>query len=599
MAKLKTSHVYGSLTVDEILNVTQDVIITGNLKVNGTTTTVNSTSITVQDPIIELGGGVDGATLTTQDDKDRGTVLHYYEGASGVGAAKNAFMGWDHSNGEFALGSEVSITGEVVTFTSYGNIRADIFHGNASGLTDIQGAQVSGTVALATAATTAGTVTTNAQPNINSLGNLSSLQVGNDTTDGTVVISNNGNLVATGNITAAYFFGDGSLLTGVQATTAQKTANGTSNVDIPVASGNITMSVGGETNVVVISTGGVDVDGYANSTGNMIAQNFVSTGNVEVANAKISGLTSTRVSFANVNSFLVDDSTFTFTTATSLLKSGNLELSANANVNQAIVRSLTSTRVTFAASDKALTDDETFTFTTAGKLLKSGNLEIANIANVDEVIVRSLTAGQVTFADSDKSLTNSANLTFATDTLSVPNATLTGTAQAAEVIVTSLTAGQVTFADSDKSLTNSANLTFATDTLSVPNATLTGTVTAATLKSTDLNSTRVPFTNASNSLTDSANLTFASNTLSVDNVTLVATGNLTGGNLVSASYLTGTLTTQAQPNITSTGTLTSVTVSGEVSCCQINVSGCCGTNAVFDIKTLCQTVNVAFCSCIT
>jgi hypothetical protein len=39
-------------------------------------------------------------------------------------------------------------------------------------------------------------------------------------------------------------------------------------------------------------------------------------------------------------------------------------------------------------------------------------------------------------------------------------------------------------------------------------------------------------------------------------------GNITGANLVSANYFTGTLTTQAQPNITSTGTLTSLSVSG-------------------------------------
>jgi hypothetical protein len=39
-------------------------------------------------------------------------------------------------------------------------------------------------------------------------------------------------------------------------------------------------------------------------------------------------------------------------------------------------------------------------------------------------------------------------------------------------------------------------------------------------------------------------------------------GNITGANLVSANYFTGTLTTQSQPNITSTGTLTSVSVSG-------------------------------------
>jgi len=44
----------------------------------------------------------------------------------------------------------------------------------------------------------------------------------------------------------------------------------------------------------------------------------------------------------------------------------------------------------------------------------------------------------------------------------------------------------------------------------------------------------------------------------------ITNGNVTGGNLVSASYLTGTLTTAAQPNITSTGTLTSLAVTGNI-----------------------------------
>jgi len=45
----------------------------------------------------------------------------------------------------------------------------------------------------------------------------------------------------------------------------------------------------------------------------------------------------------------------------------------------------------------------------------------------------------------------------------------------------------------------------------------------------------------------------------------VTAGNLAGANLVSANFLTGTLTTAAQPNITSVGTLTSLSVTGTLS----------------------------------
>jgi hypothetical protein len=50
-----------------------------------------------------------------------------------------------------------------------------VFTGNGSGLSAIAGANVTGTVSSATSATTAGTVTTAAQPNITSVGTLTSL----------------------------------------------------------------------------------------------------------------------------------------------------------------------------------------------------------------------------------------------------------------------------------------------------------------------------------------------------------------------------------------------------------------------------------------
>ena len=48
------------------------------------------------------------------------------------------------------------------------------------------------------------------------------------------------------------------------------------------------------------------------------------------------------------------------------------------------------------------------------------------------------------------------------------------------------------------------------------------------------------------------------------NTTLGASNSFTGGNLVSANYLTGTITTASQPNITSLGTLTSFTSNGTI-----------------------------------
>lgn len=156
------------------LSVDGDTNINGNLSVSGNTYFIDVTTLNVKDPIIELGGNPNGDPLTNNDGKDRGALLHYY-----TSEPIDAFMGWDNSNGEFAFGSNVSVTGDVVTVNTYGNIRADYYIGNGSQLTSITGNSVTGQVGNALVA---GTVYTNAQPNITGLGMLANLTVNGVTT---------------------------------------------------------------------------------------------------------------------------------------------------------------------------------------------------------------------------------------------------------------------------------------------------------------------------------------------------------------------------------------------------------------------------------
>ena len=65
------------------------VIVRGDLQVDGVTTTVNSVVMTVQDPIITLGGE---DTLTSDDNKDRGIEFRYYDTQERFG-----FFGWDEN----------------------------------------------------------------------------------------------------------------------------------------------------------------------------------------------------------------------------------------------------------------------------------------------------------------------------------------------------------------------------------------------------------------------------------------------------------------------------------------------------------------------
>ena len=70
-----------------------NVIATGNLTVNGTTTTINTTNTTVTDSLVEYGTGTSGTPAN-----DAGIVIER-------GSEANAFMGFDESANKFTVGT--------------------------------------------------------------------------------------------------------------------------------------------------------------------------------------------------------------------------------------------------------------------------------------------------------------------------------------------------------------------------------------------------------------------------------------------------------------------------------------------------------------
>jgi hypothetical protein len=90
------------------------VTISGNLVVNGTTTTVNSTVTTLDDPVLTLGGDTPPAV---DDNKDRGIEFRWHNGA----AAKLGFFGWDDSAQVFTFIPDATNTAEVFSGTA-GNV---------------------------------------------------------------------------------------------------------------------------------------------------------------------------------------------------------------------------------------------------------------------------------------------------------------------------------------------------------------------------------------------------------------------------------------------------------------------------------------------
>jgi hypothetical protein len=121
------------------VTTTGNAIIGGNLTVNGTTTTVNSSNMTVDDQLIELGNGRSGSASG-----DAGIVIER-------GSDANAFIGFDESADKFTLGTGTftgASTGDLTITT--GTLVANI-EGNVTGA-------VTGNADTATALATARTI---------------------------------------------------------------------------------------------------------------------------------------------------------------------------------------------------------------------------------------------------------------------------------------------------------------------------------------------------------------------------------------------------------------------------------------------------------
>ena len=243
------------------LTVSGNATITGNLTISGTTTTVSSNNVAYTDSIIELHTPANLAPLTTDDGKDIGIHVHYYKTSD-----KHAFFGVANDSLSLEYYVDGNETAGVFSGT-YGNFKGLSFTSTATTGTAPFVVNSTTQVANLNVATsgTAGTVTTNAQPNITSVGTLTSLSVTGNITSGN---ANLGNLIV-----ANYHSGNGSLLTsitGANVTGYVPNAN-IANTAYSVSAGNI--------------SGTINLANYA-TTANSVAGGNVSG---QVSNALIAG----------------------------------------------------------------------------------------------------------------------------------------------------------------------------------------------------------------------------------------------------------------------------------------------------------------------
>jgi hypothetical protein len=192
-----------TLTIDpSAVGSTGTVVIAGNLSVQGTTTTYDSTTVTINDLLFTVANNAATAAAANGGGIEVGPV-----------GASYATWTYDQPNGRWSTALGIGATGNITG----ANINGAHF-GSGAGLTSIPGANVTGTVPTATSATTAGTVTTAAQPNITSVGTLTALAVSGNASSGTAAADTNTTQLAT----TAFVIG--------QASAATPTSIGTNTV---------------------------------------------------------------------------------------------------------------------------------------------------------------------------------------------------------------------------------------------------------------------------------------------------------------------------------------------------------------------------------
>lgn len=526
------------------LTVSGNATIDGNLVVGGNLVYVNVETLRIEDPIIELGGGVNGAPLTSNDNKDRGTLLHYY-----TTTPVDAFMGWDSSNAEFGFGSNVSVTGEVVTFTTYGNVRVGYIIGNGSQLSAINASNItSGTLDQARLANSSLTV------------NGTSISLGSSGT----ITANTTQALTLGTYLTGTSFNGGTAVTAAVDATSANTANKVVARDASgnFSAGTITATLSGAaTTAGTVTTAAqpniTSVGTLTGLTSNGVV-NFTNSSNVSlgaIGNVKVTGGTN--------GQYLITDGAgnLSFTTlnvSTSSISNGNSNVNipaANGNIN-------------LSASGNANLLVVTGTgINVAGTLNATGN---ANVGNIGAAGVVATTLGGSLTTASQPNITSVGTLTglISTGNVIFSDASNVSLGVIGNVKITGGTSGQYLSTD------GTGNLSWST-------------VAAGGGSSISNGTSNVNIPVANGNVTVSVNsvsnvVVFDENGFTVSG----GTGNITGANYVIANYFSGngsilssltganvtgqvanalvagTVYTNAQPNITSVGTLTALNVSG-------------------------------------
>jgi hypothetical protein len=349
-------------------------------------------------------------------------------------------------------------------------------------------------------------------------------------------------VTASGNITANFFIGNGSQLTGI-TTSSSSISNGNSNVNIPAANGNVNITAVGNTTLVVTGTGS-NVTGTLGVSSNVTTPQLISnvaTGTaplVVTSTTTVANLAAATATTAGTVTTAAQPNITSVGTLTSLAVSGNI--TPTANITYDLGNNTNRFRDIYLANSTIYLGSQTIS-ANATSVSISGTLA----ANISGNVTGSLANGNSSVAI--PSANGNVNIAAVGNTTMVVTGTganiagtlnVTGNANVSNIGATNGVFTNVSGNGSSLSSITGANVTgavaFATTANAVAGANVSGAVSFAT----------------------TANA--------------VAGANVSGQ--VGNALVAGTVYTAAQPNITSVGTLTSLAVTGNASVDNLNAT---------------------------
>ena len=424
----------------------------------------------------------------------------------------------------------VNFAGSITEFTGNADISGDLAIGNS--LTITQDVTVGDQLIIT------GTIGSNIIPDGNNTRDLGSSSArfkdiylsGSSIVLGDIVLK-----AGTGNV-LDIFGADGT----TPGTINPTITNGTSNIQIPTADGNVEIGINGIADVLVVSDSGANVTGYVSTTGYISATgNITTSANIAGGNIAIGGLTASADVTATGNvsgAFVIGDGGFL----------SNVTAASNVAVTQ-IANGTSVVGISSSGGNIEMTSGGILIFESDGtdavfnvpivfgssNVVTTGNVSGGNILATDDVIATgNVTGGNVTttgLIDATGNITSGANIAA---TNFIGNGSF----------LTGIDSSGISNGTSNISVASSANIT----------ASVTGnTVTIFTASGQEVTGTV------------SATANVDANKISVTD-TMVAGGTVTGGNLHTTGQITdGTMTIQ-------TGSLTSV---GNIAAANVNLSG--------------------------